>query len=186
MLCSEAITVHSCFRTSENVRTSWERDLNFFFDLAMKASWLASELLLSQSQTPVAIQSDCLTVPWAADIGECLLVVFGRDEGPVCHTHERGLLKSAHLCFTEEDRWAIAFSHSEACCYFPGINFDFRESSAISARIDAANASRAICACNSTLTITCWPAAVYLLSCSLAVCCVIEFGWPEGWKAWGG
>lgn len=56
----------------------------------------------------------------------------------------------------------------------------------ISSRIDVANANRrASCACNSTLMITCWPAAVYLLSCSLAVCCVIEFGWPEGWKAWG-
>lgn len=45
---------------------------------------------------------------------------------------------------------------------------------------------RASCAtCNSTLMITCWPAAVYLLSCSPALCCVTEFGQPEGWKAWG-
>lgn len=44
-------------------------------------------------------------------------------------------------------------------------------------RIDVANAKRkASCACNSTLMITCWLAAVYLLSSYPALCCVIEFG----------
>lgn len=52
--------------------------------------------------------------------------------------------------------------------------------------MDVANANRRpSCVCNSTLMITCWLAAVYLLSCSLALCCVIEFGQPERRKAWG-
>lgn len=49
-----------------------------------------------------------------------------------------------------------------------------RLQSAVSSRIAAANV--ASCVCNSTLMITFWLAAVYLLPCSLAVCCVIEFG----------
>lgn len=47
----------------------------------MRADWLTTEPLLSQSQTPTAIQSDCLTAPWAVDIGDRLLIGFGKGKG---------------------------------------------------------------------------------------------------------
>lgn len=56
----------------------------------------------------------------------------------------------------------------------PRIDHSQRLQSAVSSRIDAANAASRVC--NSTLMITFWLAAVYLLPCSLALCCVIEFG----------
>ena len=40
----------------------------------MYAEHLVTEPLLSQSQTPTAIQSDCLTAPWAVDTGDRLLI----------------------------------------------------------------------------------------------------------------
>ena len=71
----------------------------------MHAGQLATEPPLSQSPTPTAIQSDCLTAPWAVDIGEHLLIGSGKGKGTGVRPQHKltHVCESAHHCILMED-----------------------------------------------------------------------------------
>lgn len=165
----------------------WEYDLKF--TSALHACWVVSDRAAAKSISELtAIQSDCLTAPWAVDIVRSSPYWFWQRRGGLVCGHSLQIFLFSWRTISRTMFALLYCLLSVKFFLFPILKISSGwQGLLISSRIDVANANRRTsCECNSTLMITCWPAAVYLLSSSLALCCVIESGWPEGWKTWGG